>query len=224
MRLTDSTPPARSSSSARSSRARNASRSSGRGRSRLARRPNMMSSRVPGFTPSLMSAPTSALIVATSPLLTPARDKARASVSLLPTWALSSICGRSGVWRSGCTASVAPIRRPLSAPSASGVIIWLRTSSYCASAIVRPGSPGMGLKPGDRYSAVAHSPKQVARPRNQVGLPIRWARSGTSSTSSAHSRSRIRHSRGGTGAGWRNESASHSDMVAPPCCDPNWLS
>ena len=145
-------------------------------------------------------------------------------MSLLPTWALSSICGRSGVWRNGCTASVAPIRRPLSAPSASGVIIWLRTSSYCASAIVRPGSPGMGLKPGDRYSAVAHSPKQVASPRNQVGLPIRWARSGTSSTSSAHSRSRIRQSRGGTGAGWRSESASHSDMVAPPCCDPNWLS
>ena len=56
-----------------------------------------IASRVPGFTPPATSLPTSALIVATSPLLTPARDKARDSVSLLPTWAFNSIWGRSGV-------------------------------------------------------------------------------------------------------------------------------
>ena len=55
-------------------------------------------------------------------------------------------------------------------PSASGVIIWLRTSSYWAGASSGSGAPGTGWKPGETTFA-----DLLAGSRNSC-IPLGWVK------------------------------------------------
>ena len=66
--------------------------------------------RVPAAISDSGTAPATWLAIAcASGLPTPERSSTRAKLSPCPSVAVSSICGRSGVWASGRTASVAAI-------------------------------------------------------------------------------------------------------------------
>jgi hypothetical protein len=81
-------------------------------------------------------------------LPTPARCSTRANPSPRPSVARRSIIGRSGDCVSGVTASLGAIRRPVSAPKASGAIARARASSYCASESGVADAPGSGVMAG----------------------------------------------------------------------------
>ena len=113
-----------------SKRARKARLSSGRATVLLGRRPSVSASAVPGAMSN--GSTTAAVMPATrfaSAPPTPARSSAWARPSPCPSEADRSRLGLSGVPVSVCTASVAPMCRPLSPPHASGAIDWARASS-----------------------------------------------------------------------------------------------
>ena len=184
--------------------ARKNSRSSGRGSLTRARRPSTRSMRVPGLiAPTSKAWATSRAASAASRPPTPARSSTWEKLSERPKVAVSSMRGRSGVSASGRTAAVAPMRRPVSAPSASGVIAWADNAESARSP-PEGASANTGRMPGDRPHTAARSAVSVPMPRHQRRLPIAWPRSGARSMADRRRR---------TGAGG---SASASDSCAPP--------
>ena len=184
LRISASAPPLRSTARSRSNFARKLRSSSGRAWVAEVRRPRVRSNRVPAaISVSGTAAATIASIRAASPLPTPARWSIRPKLSPWPSVATNCRVGRSGALASGITAALAPIRRPLSPPSASGMIIWLRNSSRTAPSTRIDGAASTASKLGQNSSATADSPTIVAIPRNHRPLPISSARSGTQSRS-----------------------------------------
>ena len=170
-------------SSSRSNRARKAIDSSGRGAPGAGRRPSTMSNVVPGSRSLSAVAPaTSSATRRLSSRPTPARRNMRSKLSPLASVATISSVGRSGAPASGSTSAVAPICRPLSAPRASGRIIWLRYSSRTASSICAGAAASSGAKLGQKASAAAVRPTKVPSPRSQRLLPISLPRSGARSS------------------------------------------
>ena len=152
-----SLPPARLTDSLRSKRARSDKASSGRATVRSARRPRVMSIAVPALIWSSGTAPaTSAATCSASCWATPARSSARTKPSPSPSVAISSTVGRSGVSSRGSTASVGAIRRPVSAPRASGEMASARASSNWAS----ESGAGRGGRGSDRSPGASHQAAQ----------------------------------------------------------------
>ena len=180
-------------SSARSNRARKSSASSGRGAPGAVRRPSVIPKVVPGWISSSGTAPpTNWATLAVSSRPTPARRSMRSRLSPRASVVTSSSVGRSGAAASGAASVVAPMRRPLSAPSASGRIIWLRYSSRTASSTWTDGAASSGAKLGQKASATAVSPTNVPTPRTQRRLPISLPRSGARSSPASRTDRRSR--------------------------------
>ncbi len=132
---------------------------------------------------------------AASPSLTPARRNMLSKLAPLPIVATRSSRGRSGALASGTTAAVAAAAWPLSAPSASGAIMWLRNSSRTSASTDMAGAASTGENPGQPASAMADRPTSVATPRSQRGEPISRPRSVASSKPPHLSEAPSRHSR-----------------------------
>ena len=165
--------------------------SRGRATERLGRRPRVRARRVPEGMAFASTAPATRSAAARASLRpTPARWRTLARRSPCPIVAASSTTGRSGAWASGATRSPAPMRRPVSAPQASGVIVCARCSSQAVPASGAGVAPVIGRMPGASHKVVAHRAVQVASPRHQVRLPIWVPRSGAQSIPAAASRSR----------------------------------
>ena len=191
---TASRPSRRSRASSRSKRARSESESSGRGSPEAGRRPRTISTLVPGaISSSGIAAASMRAILPASPAPTPARCSMRAKLSPCARVATISRRGRSGADWSGITASVAAMCRPLSPPSASGMIIWLRNSSRADWSIRIGAAASTGAKSGQKSSATAARPNIVPAPRNHRTLPISCARSGARSRLEKCSESLSRH-------------------------------
>ena len=125
---------------------------------------------------------------AASPPPTPDRSSRRVKLSPCPNVAVNSMRGRSGAAASGCTASVAAIRRPVSPPHANGNMVCARACSQSSGCIVA-ACAGMGFSPGQLAIAVPHSRVSVASPRHQVNVPMSRPKSGAQSMSVNLSRS-----------------------------------
>ena len=162
-----------------------------------------MSNCVPGaICPAGITPPTNRLTAALSPALNPARASIPFKVSPWPSVATNCTRLRSGMAAARMTAAVGAIWRPLSAPSASGWIIWLRNSSRATESSGMAGGADSALASGHSASAARISPNIVARPRNQRRLPIASARSGAQSTCARSSASsRAIKAAGAAGAG-----------------------
>ena len=187
--------PGRVNSSSRSKRARKARLSSGRGSPGAGRRPSSTSICVPGvISPSATACPTSAAARSTSPDDTPARRSIETKLSPGASVTTSWICGRSGALFKGMTCAVGPMRRPESAPSASGRIIWLRNSLRTSSSCGIAGRASKGVRSGQNASASAPRPTIVPSPRNQRRLPTSSARSGARSSPSSQREAASFHS------------------------------
>ena len=183
----------RATASSRSKRARKRSSSRGRGLPAMVRRPSTISTCVPdSIWESGMAPPISATIRCASPAPTPERRSMRSKLSPAARVATSSRRGRSGAAAKGRTSAVAPMRWPVSAPRASGAIVWLRNSSRSASFNRAGGAASNGAKSGQKAIAALDRPMNVPTPRSQRRLPIPRPRSGARSSAESRAERRSR--------------------------------